>query len=74
MSMQLFFAITEQDITALREKGIEAKAKIGVTQNTKHEVISFCEYDDEAHMRTVRSTLAKFSALPNSLFPKDLSF
>jgi hypothetical protein len=61
-------------ITALREKGIKAKAKIGVTQNKKHEVISFWEYDDEAHMKTVRSTLAKFSALPNSLSPKEVSF
>ena len=61
-------------ITALRENGIKAKAKIGVTQNKKHEVISFWEYDDEAHMKTVRSTLAKFSALPNSLSPKEVSF
>ena len=70
----LFLAITEQAITALREKGFKAKAKVGVTQNKKHEVISFWEYTDEAHMKTVRSTLAKFSALPNSLSPKEVSF
>ena len=70
----LFLAITEQAITALEEKGIKAKAKIGVTQNKKHEVISIWEYDNEAHMKTVRSTLAKFSALPNSLSPKEVSF
>ena len=70
----LFLAITEQAINALREKGIKAKAKIGVTQNKKHEVISFWEYDDEAHLKAVRSTLAKFSALPNSLSPKEVSF
>ena len=70
----LFLAITEQAITALRENGIKAKAKIGVTQNKKHEVISFWEYADEVHMKTVRSTLAKYSALPNSLSPKEISF
>ena len=70
----LFLAITEQAITTLREKGIKARAKIGVTQNKKHEVISFWEYDDEAHMKIVRSTLARFSALPNSLSPKEVSF
>ena len=70
----LFLAITEQAITALREKGIKATAKIGVTQNKKHEVISFWEYDDESHMKIVRSTLARFSALPNSLSPKEVSF
>ena len=37
-------------------------------------MIRFWEYDDEAHMKTVRSTLAKFSALPNSLSPKEVSF
>ena len=75
MSMQIYSQlITEQALTALKQKGIKAKAKIGVTQNKKHEVISFWEYDDEAHMKTVRSTLAKFSALPNSLSPKEVSF
>ena len=70
----LFLAITEQAITTLREKGIKAKAKIEVTQNKKHEVISCWEYNGEAHMKTVRSTLAKFSALLNSLSPKEVSF
>ena len=70
----LFLAVTEQTITALREKGIKAKAKIGVTQNKKHEVSSFWEYDDETHIKAVRSTIAKFSALPNSLSPKEVSF
>ena len=37
----LFLAITEQAITALEEKGIRAKAKMGVTQNKKHEVINW---------------------------------
>ena len=31
-------------------------------------------YDDEAHMKIVRSAIAKFSALPNSLSPKEVSF
>ena len=70
----LFLAITEQAITTLREKGIKAKAKIEVTQNKLHEVISFWEYNGEAHMKTVRSTLAKFSALLSSLFPKEINF
>ena len=38
----LFLAtVIEQAITTLREKGIKAKAKIEVTQNKLHEVISF---------------------------------
>ena len=70
----LFLAVTEQAITALKENGIKARTKIGVTKSKKHEVISFWEYDDETHMESVRSTLAKFSALPNSLSPKEVSF
>ena len=30
--------------------------------------------DDEAHMKLVRSAIAKLSALPNSLSPKEVSF
>ena len=71
---QLFLAVSDQTIPALEEKGIKVNAKIAITQNKKHEVISVWEYDDEVHMKMVRSAIAKFSALPNSLSPKEISF
>ena len=71
---QLFLAVSDQTIPALEERGIKVNAKIAITQNKKHEVISVWEYDDEAHMKIVRSVIAKFSALPNSLSPKEISF
>ena len=71
---QLFLAVSDQTIPLLEEKGIRVNAKIAITQNKKHEVISVWEYDDEAHMKLVRSAIAKFSALPNSLSPKEVSF
>ena len=71
---QLFLAVSNQTIPALEEKGIKVTAKIATTQNKKHEVISVWECDDEAHMNMVRSVIAKFSALPNSLSPKEISF
>ena len=71
---QLFLAVSDQTIPALEEKGIKVSAKIAITQNKKHEVISVWEYDDEAHVKMVRSAIAKFSALPNSLSPREVSF
>ena len=71
---QLFLAVSDQTIPALEERGIKVNAKIAITQNKKHEVISVWEYHDEAHMKMVRSAIAKFSALPNSLSPKEVSF
>ena len=71
---QLFLAVSDQTIPALEEKGVKVNAKIAITQNKKHEVISIWEYDDEAHMKMVRSAIENFSALPNSLSPKEVSF
>ena len=71
---KLFLAVSDQTIPALKEKGIKVNAKIAITQNKRHEVISVWEYDDSAHMKLVRSAIAKFSALPNSLSPKEVSF
>ena len=71
---QLFLAVSNQTIPELEEKGIKVNARIAITQNKKHEVISIWEYDDEVHMKMVRSAIAKFSALPNSLSPKEISF
>ena len=71
---KLFLAVSDQTIPALEEKGIKVNAKIAITQNKKHEVISVWEYNDETHMKMVRSAIAKFSALPNSLSPKEVSF
>ena len=71
---QLFLAVSDQTIPALEEKGIKVNARIAITQNKNHEVISIWEYDDEVHMKMVRSAIAKFSALPNSLSPKEISF
>tara|TARA_B100001057_G_scaffold465521_1_gene521738 strand:+ start:132 stop:287 length:156 start_codon:yes stop_codon:yes gene_type:complete len=35
-------------------------------------VFSFGEYNDEAHVKTVRSTSTKFSDLPNSLSAREV--
>ena len=71
---QLFLAVSDQTIPALEEKGIKVNARIAITQNKKHEVISIWEYENEVHMKMVRSANPKFAALPNSLSPKEISF
>ena len=55
-----FLAVSDQTIPALEEKGGNVYAKMAITQNKKHEVISVWEYCYEAHMKMVGS------AMPNS--------
>ena len=37
---QLFLAVSDQTIPALKEKGIKVNAKMAISQNKKHEVIN----------------------------------
>ena len=40
----------------------------------KNQVMSIWEYDDEKHMKEVRSYLSQFNSIPNSLSPKEIAY
>ena len=42
--------------------------------NKKNQVTSIWEYDDEKHMKEVRSYLSQFNSIPNSLSPKEIAY
>ena len=40
----------------------------------KNQVTSIWEYDDEKHMKEVRSYLSQYNSIPNSLSPKEIAY
>ena len=53
----------------------DLKINVKVIQNVeqKNQVTSIWEYDDEKHMKEVRSYLSQFNSIPNSLSPKEIA-
>ena len=47
-----------------------------ITQNetNKNQITSIWKYDDEQHMKTVRSHISKHVKMPNSLSPKEILY
>ena len=54
----------------------DLKINVKVIQNVdqKNQVTSIWEYDDEKHMKEVRSYLSQFNSIPNSLSPKEIAY
>ena len=71
---KMFIAISQK----IYEDAIIDKFKINFTmiQNSslKNQVTSIWKYDDEQHIKEVRSYLSKHNSLPNSLSPKEVVF
>ena len=43
-------------------------------QENKNQVTSIWTYDDEKHLKEVRSFLSKHSSMPNSLAPREIVY
>tara|TARA_B100000989_G_scaffold274252_1_gene232954 strand:- start:238 stop:474 length:237 start_codon:yes stop_codon:yes gene_type:complete len=54
----------------------DLKINMKIIQNVvqKNQVTSIWEYDDEKHMKEVRSYLSQFNNIPNSLSPKEIAY
>ena len=54
----------------------DLKINVKVIQNIgqKNQVTSIWLYDDEKHMKEVRSYLSQFNSIPNSLSPKEIAY
>lgn len=48
--------------------------KVVQNKSLKNQVTSIWQYDDDKHVKEVRSYLSKHSALPNSLSPKEVVY
>ena len=62
----------------LLEKSIQSQFKINMSiiqnQENKNQVTSIWTYDDEKHLKEVRSFLSKHSSMPNSLAPREIVY
>ena len=62
----------------LLEKSIQSKFKINMSiiqnQENKNQVTSIWKYDDEKHLKEIRSYLSKHNSIPNSLSPKEVVY
>ena len=62
----------------LLEKSIQNKFKINMSiiqnQENKNQVTSIWKYDDEKHLKEIRSYLSKHNSIPNSLSPKEVVY
>tara|TARA_B100001769_G_C21772182_1_gene421906 strand:- start:106 stop:396 length:291 start_codon:yes stop_codon:yes gene_type:complete len=52
------------------------KINLTVIQNdtNKNQITSIWKYDDEKHLKTVRSSISKHVKMPNSLSPKEILY
>ena len=72
--VNMFIVMSEK--VANDSNNTDLKINVKVIQNTgqKNQVTSIWEYDDEKHMKEVRSYLSQFNSIPNSLSPKEIAY
>ena len=70
----MFIVMSEK--VANDSNNTDLKINVKVIQNVgqKNQVTSIWEYDDEKHMKEVRSYLSQFNSIPNSLSPKEIAY
>ena len=70
----MFIVMSEK--VANDSNNTDLKINVKVIQNVgqKNQVTSIWEYDDEKHMKKVRSYLSQFNSIPNSLSPKEIAY
>ena len=70
----MFIVMSEK--IAIESNNTNLKINMKIIQNVvqKNQVTSIWEYDDEKHMKEVRSYLSQFNNIPNSLSPKEIAY
>ena len=71
---ELFLSIGSGVQQQLSNAGLTAKFSICQSISLPNQVISIWHYDNEEHMKAVRSILSNHSRLPNSLVPKEIAY
>ena len=71
---EMFIAMSQK----IMEDALKDKFKINFTmiqnRTSKNQVTAIWKYDNEQHLKEVRSYLSKHSSIPNSLSPKEVVF
>ena len=70
----MFIVMSEKIANESNNTDLKIKMKIIQNVDQKNQVTSIWEYNDEKHMKEVRSYLSQYNNIPNSLSPKEISY
>ena len=70
----MFIVMSEKIANESNNTDLKINMKIIQNVDQKNQVTSIWEYDDEKHMKEVRSYLSQFNNIPNSLSPKEIAY
>ncbi len=70
----MFIVMSEKIANESSDTELKINMKIIQNIDQKNQVTSIWEYDDEKHMREVRSYLSQYNNIPNSLTPKEIAY
>ena len=70
----MFIVMSEKIANESNNPDLTINMKIIQNVDQKNQVTSIWEYNDEKHMKEVRSYLSQYNNIPNSLSPKEISY
>jgi hypothetical protein len=70
----MFIVMSEKIANESHSTDLKLNMKIIQNVDQKNQVTSIWEYDDEKHMKEVRSYLSQYNSIPNSLSPKEITY
>ena len=70
----MFIVMTEKIANESNNTDLKINMKIIQNVDQKNQVTSIWTYDDEKHLKEVRSFLSKHNSMPNSLAPREIVY
>ena len=70
----MFIVMSEKIANESTNSDLKINMKVIQSVDQKNQVTSIWEYDNEKHMKEVRSYLSQFNSIPNSLSPKEIAY
>ena len=71
---EMFILMAQRIAQEATKEKFKTNMKVVQNKSLKNQVTSIWQYDDDKHVKEVRSYLSKHSALPNSLSPKEVVY
>ena len=71
---EMFIAMSQKIYETSMKDGFKINFTMVQNQSLKNQVTSIWRYDNEKHVKDVRSYLSKHNSLPNSLSPKEVVY
>ena len=71
---EMFIAMSQKIYETSTKDGFKINFTMIQNQSLKNQVTSIWRYDNEKHVKDVRSYLSKHNSLPNSLLPKEVVY